>query len=104
MIRTEPLIILPRALIAPKPLIALFAGSFAAIWLAIEPLGLFGLVPQLSGSAGVFAYLGMFVASVLLSVIILKVRRHFQIKKIPTVDFIIESTSDGQEQDRKSVV
>ncbi len=93
--KDSPVVILPSASISPRAAWAVFLGVFATLWLLIEPLGLFGLLPTMSILAGVGGYAVMLVLSVIAVLLAPQIYRLNLRKTIPTVEFEISLSSDG---------
>ena len=74
---------------------AIFATTFGLLWLVVEPLGFFGLLPNISGSLAWLAYLsliGISIASVSIAHVLF---RHGGQAKLTFITFTVASSSDG---------
>jgi hypothetical protein len=75
MPKPKPLTIAHIEGLSFKAAIGVFVAAFGLVWLFIEPLGLFGLLPQLSGWMGFAAYILMLIAAIAAVRIAVLVRR-----------------------------
>lgn len=78
-----------------KAVASVFIGSLGTVWLFIEPLGLFGLVPPMSGKLGWITYLIILIASLLISAAFVRGYRWYKVHYLPFVRLTIASASDG---------
>jgi hypothetical protein len=74
---------------------SVFVGAFGTIWLFIEPLGLFGLIPPVGGLLGVASYLLILVAAFLILLLVLRSYRWYKIHDLPFVVLKVVAASDG---------
>jgi hypothetical protein len=92
----QPATITPAAQGLPvKAWLGVFAGSSGGIWLFVEPLGLFGLVPQLPVLDGAMAYAAMLIAAVLCAAVAAKLYGRYTNAKLTYLTFTVASSSDG---------
>lgn len=80
-----------------KSYLMIFLGVFATLWTFIEPLGFFGLIPQLTANLGILGYLSLLLFAAIISTISFKFIRSVKFKKQEFVEFIFESSSDGHD-------
>lgn len=80
-----------------KSYLMISLGVFATLWTFIEPLGFFGLIPQLTANLGILGYLSIILSAVIISTIFSKFIRSVKFKNQEFVEFIFESSSDGQD-------
>ena len=78
-----------------KTVASVFVGAFGTIWLFIEPLGLFGLVPTVGSIMGIVLYLLMLCAALLVVVVFLRSYRWYKIHDLPFIALNVASASDG---------
>lgn len=72
-----------------------FVTIFGLFWLFLEPLGLFGLLPSLSGVLGWAAYLALFCVSFGGVVAVRFLHRRAGYSKLTFVTFTVASSTDG---------
>jgi hypothetical protein len=87
--------IAPASPISFKAVASVFVSAFGIIWLFIEPLGLFGLVPPVGGLAGFVSYLLMLCTAVLVVVVFFRGYRWYKIHDLPYIMLKVASSSDG---------
>ncbi len=87
--------IAPSSPISLKAGASVFVGAFGTIWLFIEPLGLFGLVPAIGGALGIASYLLMLLAALLVLLLFFRSYRWYKIHDLPFVHLTVASASDG---------
>lgn len=87
--------IAPASPVSFKAVASVFVGTFGTIWLFVEPLGLFGLVPPGGGIPGIASYLLMLAAASLVLVAFLRTYRWHKIHALPFVALTVASASDG---------
>lgn len=95
MPKTQPLTIAHVEGLSLKTAAGVFVTAFGLVWLFIEPLGLFGLLPQLSGWMGFAAYIVMLIAAIAAVRIAVLVRRRYGHLKLTFVTFTVASSTDG---------
>lgn len=74
---------------------AVFATVFGLFWLFLEPLGLFELLPSLSGTLGWAAYVALFVASLAGVLAARFLYRRAGYTKLTFLYFTVASSADG---------
>lgn len=87
--------IAPASPMSFKAVASVFVGAFGTIWLFVEPLGLFGLVPVVSAITGVVLYLLMLCAALLVVVAFLRSYRWYKRHNLPFIALNVASASDG---------
>ena len=87
--------IAPTAPVTLRTAASVYVGTFGTVWLFVEPLGLFGLVPPVGGLAGLASYLLMLVAAMLVLVAFIRGRQWYKTHDLPFVSFKVASASDG---------
>lgn len=95
MPRARPLTIAHIEGLSFKATFGIFAAAFGLVWLFIEPLSLFGLLPQISGWTGIAAYLVMLIAAIAAVRVAALIRRHSGHAKLSFVTFTVASSTDG---------
>jgi len=91
----RPITIVPSANLPRYGPVAAFASSFAAIWLYVEPLGLFGLVPPLPAAKGILLYALMIACAIVVTVVWVMLHRRYSYGRLTFITFIVASSSDG---------
>ena len=87
--------------IVPVPYISIgkiastYVAIFAILWLFLEPLGAFGLTPQLVGWSGVAMYGLLLLIPALLLPVVLRSFRWYKTHDLPFISLILRSSSDG---------
>ena len=87
--------IAPTSPVTLKTAASVYVGAFGTIWLFVEPLGLFGLVPFVGGFAGLASYLLMLSAAMLVLLTFLRGYQWYKTHDLPFVSLKVASTSDG---------
>lgn len=87
--------IAPASPISLKAAASVYVGAFGTIWLFVEPLGLFGLIPPVGGLAGLASYLLMLVAAMLVLLAFLRGHQWYKTHDLPFISFKVMSASDG---------
>ena len=87
--------IAPTSPITLRAAASVYVGAFGTIWLFVEPLGLFGLVPAVGGVAGLASYLLMLGAAMLVLLAFLRGYQWYKTHDLPFVSFRVTSASDG---------
>jgi hypothetical protein len=87
--------IAPASIVTLRTLASVYVGAFGTIWLFVEPLGLFGLVPPVGAIAGLASYLSMLVVAMLVLVAFLRGHQWYKTHDLQFLSFKIESASDG---------
>jgi hypothetical protein len=87
--------IAPASPISLKAAASVYVGAFGTIWLFVEPLGLFGLVPPVGGVAGLVSYLLMLSVAMFLLLAFLRGYQWYKTHDLPFVSFKVISASDG---------
>lgn len=88
-------------IIAPIPRIPLtdmwsaYLVTFGTLWLFIEPLGAFGLIPSLEKLTGIYLYLLLLVIPAFALPVFLRWYRWYKIHNLPFVNISVRSTADG---------
>lgn len=87
--------------IAPAPRVTLagmgsvYVAVFALLWLFIEPLGAFGLIPSLSKMSGFYLYSALLVIPAFVLLALLRWYRWYKIHHLPFVRLSVRSAADG---------
>jgi hypothetical protein len=87
--------------IAPIPRVTLaglgsvYGATFGALWLFIEPLGAFGLIPSVSKLTGLYLYSALIVIPALVLPVFLRWYRWFKTHELPYVRLKVRSAADG---------
>lgn len=87
--------------IAPLPRVTLVStGSFyvatlGALWLFIEPLGVFGLIPAVGKLSGFYLYSLLLVTPALALPVLLRWHRWYKTHDLPFVRLTVRSATDG---------
>ena len=87
--------------ITPTPRITLvgmgsvYLATFGVLWLFIEPLGAFGLIPSLGKTSGLFLYSLLLVLPALALPAFLRWYRWHKTHSLPFVKFSVRSATDG---------
>lgn len=87
--------ITPASPVTFKTAASVYVGAFGTIWLFVEPLGLFGLVPPVGGIAGLTSYLLMLASAMFVLLAFLRGYQWYKIHNLPFVSFMTISASDG---------
>lgn len=74
---------------------ATYAATFGALWLFIEPLGAFGLVPPLSKLSAFYLYLLLLVVPAFVLPSLLRGYRWYKTHDLPFVFLKVRSAADG---------
>ena len=87
--------------ITPAPRLTLvgmgsaYVGTFAGLWLFIEPLGAFGLIPAVSKLSGFGLYSLLLVIPALALPALIRWHRWYKTHDLPFVSFTVRSAADG---------
>lgn len=87
--------------IAPVPRVTLvgmgsvYVATFGALWLFIEPLGAFGLIPAVSKLSGFYLYSLLLVVPALAIPAVLRWHRWYKTHDLPFVRLKVRSAADG---------
>lgn len=87
--------------IAPIPRVTLvgmgsvYVATFGALWLFIEPLGAFGLIPSVSKLSGFYLYSLLLAVPALVLPAVLRWHRWYKIHELPFVTVRVRSAADG---------
>lgn len=87
--------------IAPTPRVTFlglgsaYFATFGALWLFVEPLGAFGLIPPLSKQSGFLMYVFLLAVPALALPAFLRWHRWYKIHNLPFVHLSVRSTADG---------
>lgn len=87
--------IAPATPVSFKAVASVFACAFGTIWLFVEPLGLFGLVPPVGGFTGIISYVLMLIAASCFLAVFLRAYRWHKVHTLPLVALSVASASDG---------
>ncbi len=87
--------IAPVASLQPRAILSVFVATFGSVWLFVEPLGAFGLLPQFQSGLGAIGYMLIIVVSVLIVLFFIRGYRWSKTVDVPFVNITIESASDG---------
>lgn len=80
-----------------RAIAGVFIGTFATLWLLLEPLGAFGLTPELSFITGLITYSLLTAISLLVAILFIPTYKNFRNTKNTYINFKIELASDGAE-------
>lgn len=87
--------IAPVLPISAKALASAYVGAFAILWMFVEPIGAFGLIPQFKKSSGALMYALLLLASAVVVVGFLRVYRWSKTHDLPSITLMIKATADG---------
>jgi hypothetical protein len=87
--------ITPVSRVSAKTLGSVYLGTFGVLWLFLEPLGAFGLMPQLDRSSGTTAYLFLLTFPALLLFAFLRWYQWYKTHDLPFILLTIRSAADG---------
>jgi len=88
-------------IIAPVPRITLvgmgsiYVAAFGVLWLFIEPLGTFGLIPSVSKISGFYLYSALLIVPALILPAFLRWHRWYKTHDLPFVKLKVRSAADG---------
>lgn len=88
-------VVAPMPTLEWKGILSVFCAAFAAFWLAIEPMGFFGLIPQQAGLSGVIGYFAMVVGAACAVAVYVWGYRWMKIFHLPFISLTVTSASDG---------
>lgn len=74
---------------------SVYVATFGTLWLFIEPLGAFGLIPTVSKLAGFYLYALLLVVPALVLPALLRWHRWYKTHDLPFVKLKVRSASDG---------
>ena len=72
-----------------------YVATFGVLWLFIEPLGAFGLTPQLTGWSSIAMYGLLLLVPALLLPFMLSGFRWYKTHDLPFISLVLQSTVDG---------
>jgi hypothetical protein len=72
-----------------------YLSSFGALWLLIEPLGVFGIAPKYLSNLGFIGYIALFVVALILSVVLCRIWENFIFLKQDLITLTVESSLEG---------
>ena len=78
-----------------KELGGMYLSTFGVLWLAIEPLGAFGILTDTTASIGWFGYIALVVISLLVAVPASQVWRNLKFQRQEFMSFVVESSIEG---------
>lgn len=78
-----------------KQAASLFITAFGIVWLLLEPMGLFGLYPQLLAKLGWYGYLFLTATALAVTVPGLSLLRRHKFIKMQFINLEVESSIDG---------
>lgn len=87
--------IAPVPPVTAKALASAYIGVFALLWMFVEPMGAFGLIPQLTKSSGALVYALLLLTSAAAVVGFLRAYRWSKTHDLPSTTLMIKSTADG---------
>lgn len=87
--------IAPTPCLSAKAVASFYFGAFGALWLFIEPLSFFGLLPQLSKFSGAVIYLVLLLVPAVMLLVFLRWFRWHKTHHLPFVQIAIRSALDG---------
>ncbi len=88
-------------IIAPLPntslsgVVRAYVGVFGILWLFVEPLGAFGLIPTLTTSSATYVYALLILLPAIGLFLFLRWRRWYKTQDLPFLLISIRSTADG---------
>jgi len=84
---------IPRATLVDMG--SIYVAAFGVLWLFVEPLGTFGLIPAASKISGLYLYSILLVLPALALPALLRWRRWYKMHDIPFVKLKVRSAADG---------
>lgn len=88
-------IIAPILHVSFKGVSSAYIGAFGVLWLFVEPMGTFGLIPQLDRTSGIVTYIILLLVPALLIPMFLHGYRWYKIHNLPLIALSVRSASDG---------
>lgn len=91
------LTIAPVESLSVKAAASVFFASFGGLWLMVEPMDFFGVLPALTGWIGVLSYLGIFAFAIVAVVFSARIHTLIMRSKMTFVTFTVISATEGGE-------
>jgi hypothetical protein len=73
----------------------MYIAIFGALWLFIEPLGAFGLIPSVSKPSGLYLYCVLLVVPACALLAFLRWYRWYKTHRLPFLNLTVRSSADG---------
>ncbi|MDH4418095.1 MAG: hypothetical protein QE485_12800 [Acidovorax sp.] len=87
--------IAPVSRVTPLAMWSTYVATFAVLWLFVEHLGAFGLIPSVSKLAGLYLYSLLLLVPAVALPFLLRWYRWYRIHHLPFVRISVRSTADG---------
>ena len=81
--------------ISSKAFGSMYLSSFGAMWLLLEPLGIFGIAPNVLSNLGLIGYISLFVISLFVALAISQIWKNLLFLRQEFIVLTVESSLEG---------